>query len=317
MIILTNPKAKVRYRGISKYTNQLITLHLAAIKSPIILLHLSHGRIAHFVLHSFVLNMNNPLPFFNLFDQPIASESLPALFTNPFDTATHPLCLLAVEKVQHHLTTQSEWNHNFGLSETTSDIPVIGKMFGVLIVKTETNEIGFLAAFSGKLAGGNHHDYFVPPVFDLLTDGGFLNTGMEELSRINKEIESLKEDITTEHSEQISLLKNDRKEHSHALQQEIFNHYFFLNNAGEEKSLMDIFKEATRKNPPSGAGECAAPKLLQYAFLHNLQPLAIAEFWWGQSPKSTHWKHGHFYPSCQEKCAPILAHMLKGIEMGN
>ena len=85
---------------------------------------------------------------------------------------------------------QSKWNHNFGLSEILEEIPVIGKMFGVLVVKNASNEIGFLAAFSGKLAGGNHHAYFVPPVFDLLTDGGFLNVGMQELTRIIKEIKA-------------------------------------------------------------------------------------------------------------------------------
>ncbi|WP_018342666.1 hypothetical protein [Cytophaga aurantiaca] len=256
--------------------------------------------------------MSNPSSCFNRFDTAIDPSSLPDLFNDPFNYKPHPICLLAVDKLQSYLKTQTDWSHNFGLSDSIEDGTVIGKMFGVLLVKNKEKEIGYLAAFSGKLAGENHHDHFVPPVFDLLIDGGFLNVGMQELSRINALLESLEEN-TSEHADQIAQLKTDRKEHSNALQQKIFNHYFFLNQAGEEKSLTDIFKEATRKNPPSGAGECAAPKLLQYAFLHNMQPLAMAEFWWGQSPKSTHWKHGNFYPSCQEKCAPILAHMLKGI----
>ncbi|RZJ17244.1 MAG: pseudouridylate synthase, partial [Acinetobacter sp.] len=67
------------------------------------------------------------------------------------------------------------------------------------------------------------------------------------------------------------------------------------------------------KNPPAGAGECAAPKLLQYAFQHHFKPLALTEFWWGQSPKSATWKHKHFYAPCKEKCGPILKHMLEGI----
>jgi len=259
--------------------------------------------------------MSNASSFFNQFDTAIDPASLPTIFTNPFSYTPHPLCLLAVEKLQNHLKTQTEWNHNFGLSDSMEDGAIVGKMFGVLVVKNQENKIGYLAAFSGKLASGNHHAYFVPPVFDLLQDDGFLNVGMQELSRINAVLQSLEENSTDEPSEEIAQLKIDRKEHSHALQQKIFNHYFFLNQVGEEKSLTDIFKEATRKNPPSGAGECAAPKLLQHAFLHNMQPLAMAEFWWGQSSKSTHWKHEHFYPSCQEKCAPILAHMLKGIEM--
>jgi tRNA pseudouridine32 synthase/23S rRNA pseudouridine746 synthase len=259
--------------------------------------------------------MSNPSSYFNRFDIAVDPASLPALFNNPFNYIPHPLCLMAAEKLQTHLKTQTEWKHNFGLSDSPQDVAIVGKMFGVLVVKNQTNEIGYIAAFSGKLAGSNHHRYFVPPVFDLLVDGGFLNVGMQELSRINTVLEFLEQNTPNENSDQIAQLKIDRREHSNALQQEIFNHYFFLNQAGEEKSLTDIFKEATRKNPPSGAGECTAPKLLQYAFIHNMQPIAMAEFWWGQSPKSTHWKHGEFYPSCKEKCAPILAHMLKGIEL--
>ena len=87
----------------------------------------------------------------------------------------------------------------------------------------------------------------------------------------------------------------------------------FEAGAGEEKSLVDLFAIAGYKNPPAGAGECAGPKLLQYAFQHQLKPLAIAEFWWGLSPKSEQWKHKQFYACCKEKCEPILAHMLEGI----
>ncbi len=100
-----------------------------------------------------------------------------------------------------------------------------------------------------------------------------------------------------------------------ALQEKIFDHYQFLNQDGEEKNLHQIFKEALNTKPPSGAGECAAPRLLQYAFQHKMKPIAMAEFWWGLSPKSDYWKHGQFYPACKEKCGPILAHMLKGMEL--
>ncbi|WP_299253029.1 pseudouridylate synthase [uncultured Cytophaga sp.] len=257
--------------------------------------------------------MNASTPFFIPFNEKIDTSSLPRLFSNPFKTDTDGLCMHAVEMVQEHLNTQSVWSHNFGLSEIENDLPIIGKMFGVLVVQNRFNKIGFLAAFSGKLANANDHAYFVPPVFDLLADGGFLNKGMQELSRISNVIDVL--EATAKYSEEITQRKNERKEFSNSLQQKIFDHYVFLNQAGEEKSLRTIFNATTHKNPPSGAGECAAPKLLQYAFLQNLKPIAMAEFWWGQSPKSTTWKHGHFYPSCQEKCAPILAHMLEGIEM--
>ena len=109
----------------------------------------------------------------------------------------------------------------------------------------------------------------------------------------------------------INQLKEERKQKSAALQQQLFEKYAFLNQFGELKSLAEIFNG----NPPAGAGECAAPKLLHYAFQHKLKPIALAEFWWGQSPKSEVRKHQNFYPACMGKCEPILGHMLKGIEM--
>ncbi len=224
----------------------------------------------------------------------------------------HPLCLLAAEKLQRYLQDQNEWNHNFGLEQDQSG-SVIGKMFGLLVVQTAQNEIGYLAAFSGKLAGENHHSKFVPPVFDSLDEKSFLNTGMKELSRINKEIRDLEEEKPNAYKEKIDALKTERKNNSALLQQRLFDEYYFLNSAGEEKSLNTLFKNAEYKNPPSGAGECAGPKLLQYAFQHQMKPLAMAEFWWGLSPKSATWKHGHFYACCKEKCEPILAHMLEGL----
>lgn len=224
----------------------------------------------------------------------------------------HPLCLLAAKELQNYLVHQEEWIHNFGLAENNEGA-IIGKMFGVLVVKNTQGEIGYLAAFSGKLAGGNHHAKFVPPVFDSLTENSFLHQGMSELALINEKIVQLDMQKPQAYEAEINRLKKLRKDNSVALQQELFERYHFLNQAGEEKSLSAIFNEASYKNPPSGAGECAGPKLLQYAFQHQFQPLALAEFWWGQSPKSDHWKHGHFYPCCQEKCAPILTHMLKGL----
>jgi len=79
--------------------------------------------------------------------------------------------------------------------------------------------------------------------------------------------------------------------------------------------LSDIFKNTVYQVPPAGSGECAAPKLLQYAFKHGMQPLALAEFWWGQPPKSEVRQHQHFYSACQGKCQPILGHMLEGVAM--
>jgi len=111
---------------------------------------------------------------------------------------------------------------------------------------------------------------------------------------------------------QIDILKKERKERSTKLQKRLFDQYQFLNQTGEVKTLSDIFQQDI---PTSGAGECAAPKLLQYAFQYQMKPIAMAEFWWGQSPKTVVRKHKHFYPACIGKCKPILTHMLDGILM--
>lgn len=260
-----------------------------------------------------IASLNDRL--FHSFQSPINNCLLPERFELLLNDTPHALCLLAAEELQAYLKEQKSWSHNFGLTQASeNEGTIIGKMFGVLVVKTKKDEVGYLTAFSGKLAGGNHHPTFVPPVFDSLTENSFLNEGMAELSRINQQIEQLEELKPAAYEEEIVRLKNLRKNNSMALQQELFNSYHFLNGEGEEKSLNEIFKDAFYKNPPSGAGECAGPKLLQYAFQQKMRPIALAEFWWGQSPKSNFWKHGHFYPCCREKCEPILAHMLKGID---
>ncbi|PTQ94893.1 tRNA pseudouridine32 synthase / 23S rRNA pseudouridine746 synthase [Mucilaginibacter yixingensis] len=115
--------------------------------------------------------------------------------------------------------------------------------------------------------------------------------------------------------DRLEALKKERKEKSAALQQQLFEQYAFLNQYGHTRSLYDIFSETVFGTPPSAAGECATPKLLQYAFLNGYKPLAMAEFWWGASPKSEIRAHGQFYPACTGKCKPILKHMLEGIEL--
>lgn len=325
---------------------------------------------------------------FRAFKRDVSSLSLPEKFTFPFYYDPHPLCLVASEEIQLQLMEQ--------LNEEAEKLwQEAGKMFGVLVVKDQSGRLGYLAAFSGKLANSNHYEGFVPPVFDMLSDGSFFMEGMKELNTINKRIERLeaseelkeatlflekqkelaarfiegrkaankaarearklqrKEAVEvlnkrqfTQLDEQlqavskrqrralkeliaywdnkieaaqtnldqlkieINALKEERKNKSAALQERLFENYSFLNINGEAQNLMDIFQPF---QPPAGAGECAAPKLLQYAFQYDLTPIAMAEFWWGASPKSEVRKHKHFYPACRGKCEPILGHMLKGI----
>ena len=105
-------------------------------------------------------------------------------------------------------------------------------------------------------------------------------------------------------------MKRERRERSDALQHWLFQRFDLLNIHGERRMLTDIFAPTPQRVPPSGAGECCAPRLLQYAFEHQLKPLAIAEFWHGPSPKAEIRHSGHFYPACRGKCLPILTWML-------
>ena len=279
---------------------------------------------------------------------PIATENLPLpqLFTYPFHYTPHPLCVKAAEKVQQYLQTRTDWHEELQQ----------GKMFGVLVVKTPTEEVGYLAAFSGNLAGSNHHDYFVPPVYDLLKPDGYFKEEEARISEINRQISELqnsplpvilttegrkdldtqsngnqilryaqndkkenqndkKEALDDNNQEIIEALKEERKQRSIALQQWIFEQFRLRNAHGEEQDIYSIFTQTAHRNPPAGTGECAAPKLLQYAYLNNLQPLAMAEFWWGDSPKGEIRRHGHYYPACRHKCEPILNFILQGLEV--
>lgn len=114
---------------------------------------------------------------------------------------------------------------------------------------------------------------------------------------------------------QLEKLKDARREGSNKLQNWLFEQYDFLNANGEIENVLDIFRKNDIDVPPSGAGDCAMPKLLQYAYLNKLYPLCMAEFWWGRSPSSQVRKQGEYYPSCRSKCEPILGHMLKGLEV--
>ncbi len=114
---------------------------------------------------------------------------------------------------------------------------------------------------------------------------------------------------------EIDSLKTERKSMSVALQDWLFAQYVFLDADGAEKDVRDIFNEWKIEIPPSGAGDCAAPKLLHFAYRNKLKPLALAEFWWGASPSSKVRRHGYYYPACRSKCEPILGHMLRGLEV--
>lgn len=129
----------------------------------------------------------------------------------------------------------------------------------------------------------------------------------QKISGAEEAVASFKADITK--------LKEERRRRSAALQEWLFGQFKVLNAYGQEKSLLDIFREHSSSLPPAGAGECAAPKLLQYAYLHGYKPLAMAEFWVGDSPSGEVRRDGCYYGSCKSKCEPILSYMLQGIDV--
>lgn len=200
----------------------------------------------------------------------------PKQMTFPFCYEPHQLVRLAAREVMAEVARHAEWQ---------SEIEE-GKMLGVLVVEGGR----FLAAFSGTLCGRSTLPYFVPPVFDL--HGTYFE---EEERRISA-----------------MPMGEERIARSQALQQWLFEQFSFLNARGEECPLLDIFNP---KVPPSGAGECCAPKLLQYAYKHGLRPLCMGEFWMGRSPRGEVREEGHFYPSCQHKCKPILTWMMQGLDV--
>ncbi|WP_443876436.1 RluA family pseudouridine synthase [Leyella stercorea] len=136
-----------------------------------------------------------------------------------------------------------------------------------------------------------------------------------ELRRRRKAMEQADSTFNTQHSTFLKSLQRKRKQMSDELQRWLFAAYRMLNAKGEERDLIDIFREYTHAMPPAGAGDCCAPKLLQYAYQHRLRPVCMAEFWWGESPVSEIRHHLHYYPACRSKCLPILTHMLKGLDV--
>lgn len=193
--------------------------------------------------------------------------------------------------------------HAYMCEHPESELHRQGKMFGVLMVESSDirtqHSDDYLAAFSAKLDGSYHHEGFVPPVYEMTTPP--VGTSKEESKR---------------------------------LQRLLFAQYNFINGKGESKNLLDIFadekpilspeewfdtgersKVKGERIPPSGAGECCAPKLLQYALTHGLKPIALAEFWVGAPSRTELRKEGCFYAPCSGKCVPILRHMLQGLDV--
>tara|TARA_B100000809_G_scaffold257341_1_gene298762 strand:+ start:11386 stop:12150 length:765 start_codon:yes stop_codon:yes gene_type:complete len=232
------------------------------------------------------------------FKTDITKINIPSDLNNPFGTFVPKIASIAAKEFQEFISIESKkWDSNFDIDK--------GKMFGVLVVESVENSYSFLGTVSGKLPNNAKCDEFIPSVFDESTGDFFINKGMTELTEIGTLIKN-----TTNEAE-ITFLKDKRTHKSKGLQKRLFDNYNFLNLSGKEKNILEIFNESSHGKPPAASGECAAPKLLQHAIKHGLKPIALTEFWWGNSAKLKKKKHGTFYPACKDRCRPILEYMLE------
>jgi len=150
---------------------------------------------------------------------------------------------------------------------------------------------------------------------ELVKESQYMKAELKRLKKRCDELVRKREEKLSPYIQKINQLEADRKSKSEALQDWLFAQYSLLNARGESKGLREIFNDYNGGVPPSGAGDCCAPKLLQYAYAHDMRPIAMAEFWWGESPKCEVRHHLHYYPACQSKCKPILSYMLKGVNV--
>lgn len=155
----------------------------------------------------------------------------------------------------------------------------------------------------------------------LVRESQFMKAQLRRIKRDHAErIEAIELRLNA-FEEEIVRLKKERQSRSDELQRWIFAQFRMRNARGETADLNEIFRRYSAENktfssvPPSGSGECCAPKLLQFAYLHGLRPVCMAEFWWGKSPVGEIRHHGKYYPSCRGKCLPILSFMLQGLEV--
>ncbi|QSQ23489.1 RluA family pseudouridine synthase [Pyxidicoccus parkwayensis] len=110
----------------------------------------------------------------------------------------------------------------------------------------------------------------------------------------------------------LGALERLRRIVSRAFMKRLHDTYVVPNARGEHRPLRALF---TSGEPPSGAADCAAPKLLAHAYRLGLQPIALAEFWWGAPPPSGGRVSGAFYAACRDKCGPLLPFMLEGLSV--
>jgi tRNA pseudouridine32 synthase / 23S rRNA pseudouridine746 synthase len=243
--------------------------------------------------------------------QPDSAE-WPTRVPSPFDrSAVHPLARRAAMELVAWLDAPDA--RAWRLSD-----PGNGKMFGVLVVAGASGTIGYLRGFSGMVDGQWEIDGWVPPTFDPAMRDAVWIPGETEMRDLAAQRAGLLAAMPTHQgtaeargvATALRELDETRSIRSRTLLRQIQDSYRFQSARGDVRSLRALFAPM---EPPGGAGDCAAPKLLAHAYRRGLRPLALAELWWG-APSSTGDRHaGVFYAACRGKCLPILTHMLDGL----
>ncbi|RKH40228.1 RluA family pseudouridine synthase [Corallococcus sp. AB050B] len=235
---------------------------------------------------------------------------LPTQLTNPFHPKPPgPWGLRAAEALQRRLRQDAAFHEALWR-------PGGGKMFGVLVVAAPDGRVGFLSAFSGMLGGAWTVEGFVPPLFDPVARDAFWPAGEAELAALGQQHAALSREAEAPRAERslhaLKEVEHVRAERSRALWRQVTLGYVIPNARGETQTLAALFAP---KPPPGGAGDCAAPKLLAYAFREGLKPLELAEFWWGAPPQDGRRESGAYYPACDNKCGTVLPYMLQGLDV--
>jgi tRNA pseudouridine32 synthase / 23S rRNA pseudouridine746 synthase len=246
-----------------------------------------------------------------LFPQPCAGDC-PTRFPTPFDRAAmHPLARRAAMDLME--TLQSHDAAHWRLQDAGN-----GKMFGVLVVAASDGSIGYLRAFSGMVHGKWDIDGWVPPAFDRDTYDAVRMLAEAEMMAFNAPhatlLESMANDASAENvcrvNAALRTLEKARATRSRELTTQMHDTYHLANARGEVRLLRSLFAPG---EPPTGSGDCAGPKLLAHAYRCGVQPIAMAEFWWGAASATGDRREGVFYAACRGKCLPILTHMLGGL----
>ncbi len=182
-----------------------------------------------------------------------------------------------------------------------------GKMFGVMVCRAADGSERLLHAFSGQYNGIWEVEGWTPPLFNVAAYTRIYTDIEPRIKQLGKSLQ-----LTEHGTAQWRDLSSQRRKISQQWMREIHALYTLSNFRGQQRLLADSF--AGSGGIPTGTGDCCAPKLFNQAVKENLLPLGLAEFYWGRENASQTRKHGHFYPSCTSKCAPILGFMLCGLD---